>query len=113
MYDPKKYKDKKLPRAGDRIDAVVTDIRSGKLSDFVTAEILSTWKCDPKANAIEVSAKLDDGYVRKRTIIVPSDDQVHPKSNIAKWKKTYGKYPEVDQKIFLVADDEGYYQFPL
>lgn len=111
-YNPEEFKEKKVPKAGDRINAKVTEVKSGKLGDFVEKDALANWKnADPESPAIEIIATTEEGHERKRTIPVPADGEVHPQSNLAKWKKSYGAYPSEGQEIFLIADGDGWYQF--
>jgi hypothetical protein len=113
-YEPDKFVERKSARSGERVDAVVVDIKSGKLSDFISIDTLKTWKnADPNAAAIEIIAETKDGLKRKRTVPTPKDNSIHPKSNLAAWRKIYGDYPKVNQKIFLVADVDGWFQFAL
>ena len=112
IYDSAALTERPMPKVGQRIDAEVTDIKSGRLGDLIPADILAKWENgDADANAIEVVAQCDDGSMRKRTIQVPADDQVHPKSNLAKWRNAYGDFPHVGQKVYLTADAKGFFQF--
>lgn len=112
IYDPNAMTEKPLPKVGDKVEGSVTDIKSGRLGDLIPADVLAKWEnADPEAPAIEIVAQLDDGSIRRRTVQIPSDDKVHPQSNLAKWRKAYGAYPSVGQRIYLLADAQGFYQF--
>lgn len=112
MYDPNALSERPMPEAGDKIKAEVTDIKPGKLGELISADVLAKWdNADPEAPAIEIVAQCEDGSIRRRTIQVPVDDRVHPSSNLAKWKNAYGAYPSVGQRVYLLADAKGFYQF--
>ena len=113
-YEPDKFQEKKTARSGERVEAVVVEIKAGKMKDLVSSDVLKTWKnADPESSAIEVTAQTSDGMIRKRVIGTPKDNYVHPKSNMTTWRKVYGEYPFEKQKIFLVADADGWFQFAL
>lgn len=114
MYDMNNLKEKEMPKAGTKIDAKVTEIKSGVLGDFIEQSVLDTWK-NANANdpAIEIHATTSEGFIRKRTLPTPKNEEVYPSSNLGKWKKTYGQYPHEGQEIYLIADGEGFYQFVL
>lgn len=110
-YNPDVLQTKQLPKAGDRVDAEITEINSGKIGDFVDKDVLEKWRnADAESPAVEIVAKAE-GFSRRKAMNMPADGQVHPQSNLAKWKKHYGDYPRVGQKIYLIADEEGFYQF--
>ena len=112
LYDPAALSEKPLAKVGTRIDAEITKINSGKLGDYISEEILDKWENgDAEALAIEIFATCTDGSIRRKTMQVPETDQVHPNSNLAKWRNAYGDYPHIGQKIFLTADMKGFYQF--
>ena len=114
MYDPNKLKNKKIPEAGSKIKATISEIKSGKLGELLDNEVLKSWKnSSPEDDGIEIIATTEDGQERKRTFKLPVDNEVHPQSNLAKWKKITGKYPEKGQVIELIADENGFYQFPI
>jgi hypothetical protein len=113
MYNPNEFVEKKVLKPGTTITAKVTDIKKGVLSDFMAAEVLAKWEnTTPDAACIEVTATTADGFSRKKILPLPLTNEIHPKSNLAKWKKLFGAYPEEHQEIYLIADGEGYYQFP-
>lgn len=112
IYDPKGFTEKPVPPVGTKIEAKVTQVTTGRLGELIPAEILAKWKNgDPESPAIEVVALCSDGSIRRRTIQLPEANEVHPQSNLGKWKAAYGKYPQVGQKIFLCTDEKGFYQF--
>jgi hypothetical protein len=113
-YNPESFVEKKTPEIGDKKKAKVVEIKQGKLGELLERDVLERWKdADPEEQAIEVTAELENGMTRKKTITLPMGQEVHPKSNLGKWKKVYGDYPKVDQEIFLIADADGFYQFQI
>ena len=111
-YKPTAFKEKVLPKVGTQIKGIVTNVEEGKLSDFVEADSLAKWqKANPEDDCIQISCTTEDGLIRKRVIQLPTELEVHPKSNLANWKNKYGGYPALDQEIYLIADAEGWFQF--
>lgn len=109
MYNPERYKEKELLAEGTEVKAIVEEIQVGKLTDFV--QNIENWKAEPTAQAILIRARATDGQVRSRTMLLPEDDEIHPQSNLAKWRKKYGDFPKEGQEIVLVADKDGFLQF--
>lgn len=110
-YNPDAYSVKDIPK---KMSAVVKDVKNGTLGELVTPTALAKWKnADESAPAIEIVAELSDGSLRRRVIQLPLENDIHPSSNLAQWKKIFGGYPKVGQKIELTADEKGFYQFPV
>lgn len=108
-YDPNAYKEKEVQPT---VKATVSEIKEGILSEFVDEQSLAKWKnADPAAPAIHIIAETEDGVIRRRTISLPEENEIHPSSNLAAWKRAYGDYPHVGQAIELDADEQGWYQF--
>lgn len=106
-YNPEEFK---TVQAGDRIDGEVTEIQDGMLSDFLTPEQLKKWQhSDPRDPSIQVTVTFGNGYVRKKLMSLPQGNLVSPGSSIGKWNKKYGAYPYVGQKVYAIADAEGFY----
>lgn len=111
-YNPDGLKNKPLPVEGERIGAEVIELKQGILSEFIKPEVLAKWK-DAKADstAIQVIVKADNGYLRSKVMTYPQDGMIHNKSNLASWRKAYGDYPRLGQKIQLEADRSGMWNF--
>lgn len=108
-YDPNAYSIKAMAK---QIDAVVTDIKQDKLANLVPYEVLAKWKnVDSESLGIEIVAECSDGVIRRRTIQLPTTEEIHPSSNLARWRLKYGSFPVVGQKVILDLDDKGFYQF--
>lgn len=113
-YNPQGYSEKPMPMIGSKMKAEVTDIKQGRLGELISPEVLKGWRnSDPESPAIEIVALLEDGSIRRRTIVLPTETEVHPQSNLGKWRTIFGEYPSVGQKVYLVADVKGFYQFPV
>jgi hypothetical protein len=111
-YNPSEFVEKKVVKPGTSMQGKVTDIKKDVLRNLVSAEVLPKWdKTSPDAECIEITAVTTDGISRKRIMPLPIGNEIHPKSNLAKWKKAYGAYPEVGQEIYFIADGDGYFQF--
>jgi len=103
-----------LPKPGERINGTVTTIETGKIGDYVDEKALLEWK-NTKADdpAIQIAVELTDGSTMRKTLTKPLDNLVHPRSNLGRWKKVYGGYPRVGQEVFLIANEEGYFELVL
>lgn len=98
-YNPKSFKEIKV---GVTETTTVSDIKEGKLSDFV--EDLTKWEnADPEAASIKVTTKNN-----AEVIIALPTGEVHPKSKMAKWKAQYGEYPTIGQTVTTIIDASGY-----
>ncbi len=114
VYEPQKLEVVQA-KAGDRVDGVVTQIQEGTLKDFLSPDQLEKWtNCKPEDPAICVVVSLADGKGEKSQLFrLPTDNVVSPRSNLAKWKKSYGEFPTVEQKVFLLYNTEGFLNFVL
>ena len=101
------------PPSGTRIQAQVVLIETGVLKDFIPFETLLKWKEQkPEKPVINVTSQLDNGDKRSIVLSLPTDGKsAHHLSKLAKWVKSYGGAPSVGQKVYLIADGQGYYQY--
>ena len=103
-------------KPGDKADAVVIDIRKGNLGEFLSPEALEKWRGEPTQPCIQVVVEGEaQGFkVREsRLLTLPVDKKIRRNSNLYKWKKLFGGYPFIGQKVFLIADSEGYFKLTL
>lgn len=111
-YNPTRYTEKQLPKEGETMPATVTDIKEGTLGDFIPEEALAKWdNANAADRAIQISALTQTGEIRKRVVQLPETEEIHPRSNLARWKANYGDYPKIGQEIVLIADKDGWFQF--
>lgn len=111
-YNPDGLKNKPLPVEGERQSAEVVEIKQGVISDFIKPETLAKWKdVKPDTTAIQIIVKADNGFLRSKVMTYPVDGAIHNKSNLASWRKAYGDYPRLGQKIQLEADRSGLWNF--
>ena len=104
------------PQPGDKAEGVVIDIRRGKIKELLPEEVLEKWRSDPEQEAIEVIVEYawSGMHWQKRKILtLPTGEVISKKSNLYKWKKAFGDYPKIGQRVFLIADSEGYFQLKL
>jgi len=118
IVDWSKYKeaDEVMPKTGDKADGVVIAIKRGKVKELLPEELLEKWKSDHEAEAIEVEVEYawqNNTYTKRKILTLPNGDIISRKSNLYKWKKAFGDYPRIGQKIYLIADGEGYFQIKL
>jgi hypothetical protein len=112
-YNKENIEEVETPVPGTKIEAVVLDIQSGLLRDFLTPEGLVNWKgCNGAEKAINVTCvNHTEGFKRSKVLRFPEDGKAHPSSGFGIWKNVYGDYPHTQQKVYLIADAKGYYQF--
>jgi len=114
--DWSQYKEAEPAKPGDKADAVVVSVVKGKLADFLSSEALQKWNADPGQPAVQVTVEGEaQGFkVRESKILtLPNDGIIRKNSNLYKWKKLFGDYPHVGQKVFLIANSEGYFKLTL
>jgi len=112
-YNPELLKEIPAPKVGDKTEGAIISIEEGDLQSFVPLEVISAkWKdADPLDRVIKITVETPVGHFNKIIQLPNKPDCVHPKSNLSKWKKAYGGFPSVGQKVFLLADNDGRYQF--
>lgn len=114
--DWSEYSEVEPAKPGDKVEAVVVDILKGKLGEFLNPEQLEKWRGDPSQPCIQVVVEgKAQGYVvrESRILTLPQDKKIRKNSNLYKWKKLFGDYPSVGQRVFLIADSEGYFRLTL
>lgn len=96
---------------------VITKIEEGITKDFLPEQVLSTWKGELDTDAINVCMQIK--YGEKETDFIDFsqmfnlkfvDDgsvEYNKKSNLAKFKKKYGKLPEIGQLVKVSTNGEG------
>lgn len=112
-YDKNSFAEAKKPVVGERIDAVITTIEEATLAEFIPAEAAKKWEnFDGKIKAIKITAMTSDNRTFHKVLTLPADPKnVNAKSNFARWKKVYADWPHPEQKVFLLADDNGFFNF--
>jgi len=93
-------KDIPVHEMGETADGTITDIQIGIVEDFVPEEALEKWKGNTKTNCMEIIVKTpDETEIKKIMTFSP-----HPQSNLQKWKRRYGKNPEINDTVKLRHD---------
>ena len=107
MVDFEGYQDVK---AGLKTETQVKEITEGTQEQFRTANYFDSFQDKTK---IEVAKKqkaikvlCENGATK--VISLPMDKVVRPKSELFLWKKTYGEYPKVGQKVTSKIDENGF-----
>lgn len=109
MYDSNQLKEAQV---GVKTRTKITEIKEG------TQEELRHPKYWEGAKDAEKFKKLKAIHVftengANMIINLPLDNSVKKKSNLAKWKRTYGSYPDLGQEIDTRTDENGYPQIVL
>lgn len=114
--DYKKYKEAK---PGIREETTVKSLKEGKQEDF---RMDGYWE-----NVKQKNNESDEDFAQRVTdakkspalnvvcanganmvINLPSGETISPRSNLAKWKNTYGDYPQEGQKVTTKTDENGF-----
>jgi len=113
-YDPKELKEMKV---GTIAEAEVTELLEATLGEIVGDEHWEKFDKDGTQSrdtpALQVEATDEAGHRAKLLIRLPATSEVHPKSTMARWKRTYGAFPERGQLVKLMLDADGFYQLVL
>lgn len=118
MYNPgalseAETAEKDTSSKGRMVETEVTQILEGRVRDFVRD--FEKYKRGSKGKA-----SMDDPAIRVITsfkaalmITLPKDNIVTQKSFLGRWKRTYGDYPKVGQKVKAICNNRGYYDIYL
>jgi len=114
MYEPKNAREVRMGlEPGLVTEAVVVQVEKGKVSDFV--KNFDKWKGDVSQTAINVwfNASVEGKVIthkRMFTYNVGSDGvtEYNVNSNLARYKKKYGKLPDMGDKVYLQANSDGF-----
>lgn len=98
-------------KIGEKEKTIVASVSEGVQSDFRTekyweATNLTKQQIEDakKQKAIEVRTNNGASLI----LNMPQGLKVHPKSTLAKFKKTYGKYPEEGMAVETKIDENGF-----
>ena len=109
-YKPEEYKEMKI---GEPEKAKVVEIKEGTLGDFVSPESWNKFdpegRTKPEHEAIEIRTNNNARLLIK----LPQNKELHPKSLLAKWKRTYGKLPQVGDPVNTVNNEDGFREIML
>lgn len=113
MVDFKEYSEVK---AGERSETKVSEVIEGTQEEFRTPKYFENVEGSneeieklKKAPAINVVTENGASLV----INLPATKIISPKSNLGLWKKTYGDFPSVGQKVTAKTDDNGFQRIVL
>lgn len=97
------------PHAGDTKQAKIVEIKLGKLADFKSENYFKKLK---RGTPEEVKAQLCMQVRTENNVIaefiLPADKVIPPKSDLGRFKKTYGSLPVVGLTVTTIMDAEGY-----
>lgn len=108
-YMPDQYEELKV---GTKEETAITGIKQGPASEFRTEAYWENIKdatpeeIEEAKNRAAIEVRTDNGA--RLVINLPESNTVSPASNLALFKKTYGKYPEKGQKVTTKVDENGF-----
>jgi len=85
---------------GDKGIGKIIDIQIGIVKDFVEEEALEKWRGNINTQCMQLIIKNPDDAEIKQILTFSA----HPQSNLQRWKRRYGKYPELDDEIQMRHD---------
>ena len=113
-------------KAGEKADTKVTEVNEGKQSDFRTDKYFEMWfsiyitQKNIEGSAEEIEKIKKSAAIQIRTensaelvVNLPNNNKISPKSKLAMYKKTYGDFPKVGQKVSTKTDDNGFFRIVL
>jgi hypothetical protein len=112
----KEMKGYELTQAGEVSDTVVSKIEEGVISDFIPKDKLqfSEGEEDREERATQPAVQVSTANGARKIIALPrGSNQLHPKSSLALWHKTYKAYPFVGQKVQTETDDKMFQRIVL
>ena len=118
VYNPQNTKEVGLP-ADTIVEGEIKNIKPGKVKEFVKAEAQKNWQGDLDGDAIDMTIEITHqgrASLTKQMFTYTDNNGVteyNPKSNMGKYKKKYGKMPEVGDKIKLMTNAEGFAKIKL
>jgi len=104
-------------KAGTKEETTVAIINTGTAGQFrpegYWAAIKDITKADIEAKKLELAIEIVAKNGATMVMAYPANNKVHPKSNLALWRKTYGAYPALNQTIMTKVDDTGFVRIVL
>ncbi len=99
------YEDIVEQKAGDIVKETITEVVRGTAQDLMPEGMLenSQYPIDPQSECVEVSVNAHSEYFN-----IPKDKPLTPRHKLARFKRTYGKFPEVGLEVSLQTDGDGF-----
>ena len=115
-YDPSAIEITKAIPSGAKAEGVISNIKSGKVSDFVDEESRDKWKGNLEQPAIELEVTIDYESKEFKVKKLFTYDKIKGKmvfserSNLGKFNKYYKKMPTIGQKVNCLTNSEGFFR---
>jgi hypothetical protein len=119
MYNAKNIEEIKGLPADKILDGVIIGVIDGKVKEFINPEALNNWKGDLNSNAINVDVEILHDNTRhvitQMFTYIDEDGKVKfpTRSNLGKYIKKYDKAPEVEDKVLIQTDGDGFAKIKL
>lgn len=113
-YNPHNSEEQKESglKQGQIVEGVIVSIDDGTVKQFIPEG--TKWDGDTNQTAINatISYKVNDEIKTFTKLFTYNEEEgktkYHPKSNLGKFKKTYGMLPVIEQKVNIKGNEEGY-----
>ena len=116
MYNAKDSKEEAAIPEDTILQGIVINIDDGKVSDFVKSDKWQGNTSDPAIN-VNVEVKHNERtYQFSQVFTYREEDgttKYGAKSNLGKYKKKYGKLPEVKDLVKAITNTEGFLRLKL
>jgi hypothetical protein len=116
-YNPQNAKEQAMLPPDLVLEGAIINLKDGVVKEIVGN--VENWKGDINSPAIEVSIEVkhnNNSFTFNRLFTYTDDNGItkySPRSNLGKYKKKYGKLPEVGDKVKAVTNSEGFLRLKL
>lgn len=118
-YNAKAYKETEGLPAGIQEEGVIININDGKVRDFLQEDSRKAWEGDLDQTAInvEIELKHKEQLIRLSKIFTYKEEgeetNFAANSNLGKYRRFYGKLPEVEDKVKCMTNEDGYFRLTI
>ena len=92
--------------SGQITATTITDVNVGTTKELLPQKMIDNSKYPIDLNAMCIKVTCDNGAVDYFNL--PNDSVIKRKSKLYRFKKTYGKYPELNMQVNTQTDDMGF-----
>ena len=100
------YEGLKEQKTGDITSTKVSEVIRGKAHDLMSKELIEASEYPVPADLEVIKLTTENGTVEFFNL--PKDGVVKPKHRLARFKATYGSYPEVGLEIKTMLNNNGF-----
>jgi len=115
-YDPHNAKEQPRLPPDTILNGVIINITDGQVKDFIKSE---KWEGDLQNPAIDITTEVlhqNNKYTFSQVMTYKEEQGTTvyaPNSNMGRYKKKYGKLPEVGDQVKVITDKDGFLKLKL